>query len=205
MKYETRRGRRADARIVRKLLASILREHGLTAVDESADLEIARFGESDPSRDDFVAVCGGKIVGFVIVVPLSGCAGELSHVFVERKHRGRRVGTMLIGRATEAARARRYVSLHLSTMKTFASACTYYEQHGWVRERADGAGSVFFTLRLREVPREVSRLLPPIPRTLHGVLSLLDRFTRLRERLARDLTSERTAPSTRDDRDERSD
>jgi GNAT superfamily N-acetyltransferase len=196
--HEIRRGRRADARIVRKVLASILREHGLTAV-ENADPEVARFGESDPSRDDFVAVAGGQVVGFVIVVPLGEGAGELSHVFVERAHRGRGVGTMLITRALEAARTRRYVSVHLATMKAFADACSYYERHGWLRERTDGAGSIFFTRHL-----EVPRVLPPIPRPLHGILSLLDRFARLRERLERELATARTGPSPRDNRQQRS-
>ncbi len=125
---------------------------------------------------------GGKIVGFIIVFPSRGGAGELSKVFVARPRRGRGVGTMLIARALEAAKKRGYVSLHLSTNKAFPEACAYYERHRWVRRSADDAASIIYAIRLREVP-----VLPPPPPLLHGVLALLEKFTRLRERLRHDL------------------
>lgn len=202
--YGLRRGRASDARAVRRILSSVLSEHGLKVVDLRADVEIARYADVDPSKDRFVAVFEGKVIGFAIVVPInggggasdtSGAAGELSHVFVERAHRRHGVGTLLIARAVDAAKARGHVSLHLSTMEAFVAACSYYERHGWIREK-EARGSIFFKLPLAAPPpvaQEPAPLLPPIPWTLHGVLSLLSRFARVRERLERDLAPKRAA------------
>lgn len=198
--YEIRRGRRTDARTVRTVFNGVLREHKLNRVDVDRLREIVRFGESGPSSDHFVAVSRGAILGFAVAVPLSSRAGELSHVFVERAHRGRGVGTALIARVMKAAETRGYAGMHLSTLNAFAGACGYYERHGWTRGREDAAGSIFFSRPLRNEQRdEVTRPLPPISRTLHGVLTLLDRFTRLRARLERDRVAKPPEPSQRTD------
>ncbi len=196
--YELRRGRHADARIVRQILADALREHGLKAISGRADVEIDTFGDDDESKDCFVALSGGKVIGFVIVAPIDASSAELSHVFVDRAHRRHGVGTLLIARAVDASKERGYDTLHLSTMNAFRGAAAYYERHGWTREgegdrdRDRDDGSIFFMRRLRPV-REAPHIVAPIPRTLTGVLSLLDRFTRLRDRLARDLAPPQVA------------
>ena len=203
--YELRRGRRADARIVRNVLAAVLREHRLKAIAGRADVEVDAFGGGDPSSDHFVAVCGGKVIGFVIVAKVGAESAELSHVFVERAHRRRGVGSLLIARAIDASKERGYDTLHLSTMSAFRGAADYYERHGWTREREGDDGSIFFMRRLRSTP-EAPRVAPPVPRSLRGILSLLNRFTQLRDRLERDLATETTAAETipRDDRTPRS-
>jgi GNAT superfamily N-acetyltransferase len=209
--YELRRGRRADARIVRKILVAALREHGLRAVAGLADVNIDAFGDDEASKDQFVAVFGGKVIGFVIVAPIDARSAELSHVFVDRAHRRRGAGSLLLARAIDASRERGYDTLHLSTMNAFRGAAGYYERHGWTREgegdhdRDRDDGSMFFMRRLRPVP-EAPRIAAPIPRTLHAILSLLDRFTRLRDRLARDVATPPSAggASPRADRHSRS-
>ncbi len=184
LKHKLRRGRPADAAVVQRLLRSILSEHRLTTIVAEPEPEVAAFGCSDPLRDDFVAVSGGNVVGFIIVLPLPGGAGEISKVFVARSHRGCGVGTMLIARAIKVAKARDYVGLHLSTLEVFAAARAYYERHGWVRESADGAESIHYSIRLRDLP---SLQPPPLPRLLVALLSLLAWATGLRARLLRDL------------------
>jgi GNAT superfamily N-acetyltransferase len=199
--FQVRRGRRAEAPMVRKLLASILCEHGLRTVDARADTGIVRFGASDTSHDDLVAVRGDEVIGFLVLAALGEGAAELSHVFVGRTHRGRGVGTALVARAIEIAKARGYERLHLSTLEAFADARAYYARHGWIHEEEDGTGSLFFTLHLRQAPRESTpespRLVAPLPRTLRGVLSLLDRFTRLRAQLESELAVQAQAPADR--------
>lgn len=177
LKYSLRRGRPADARIVRKLFVAIVVEHGLAAVEAPhLDVDLATFGERERSRNDFVVVFGGKIVGFAIVLAaLGGGGGELLKLFVKRTHRGRGVGTMLIDRATEVARTRGYDSLRLTTTEAFSGAHAYYERRGWVRESTDGAVPIVYGLRLRAIP---PLLLPPVPRLLEMILFLLDWGTR---------------------------
>lgn len=76
--YLVRRGRRADAPMVRNLLSSVLHEHGLAAMDATADTGIVAFGVSGPSRDDLVAVCDDEVIGFLDLAALSDGAAELS-------------------------------------------------------------------------------------------------------------------------------
>lgn len=187
LKYKLRRGRLDDARVVKKIFFSTLSEHGFAAIDANVNPEVATFGAADPTRDDFVAVSGGKVVGFIILVAARRGAGELSKVFITRSHRGRGVGTMLIARAVEAANTRGYPSLHLSTNAAFAGACAYYEHHGWERESTEDPEALLYRLRLREAPR----LLPPMPPLLRGVLSLLEKLTQRRERLVQNLAQAR--------------
>ena len=177
LKYSLRRGRPADARIVRKLFLAIVVEHGLVAVEAPhLDVDLATFGEREHGRDDFVVVSGGKVVGFAIVVAaLAGRRGELLKLFVRRSHRGRGVGTMLLERATQAAKTRGHDSLRLTTTEAFRAAHGYYERRGWVRESSDGAMPIIYGLRLRELPAQVpAHLLPPIPRLLEAILVMLE-------------------------------
>ena len=195
LSYSIRRGRRADARFVRKLFFAVVREHGLPVLDAPhLDVELPTFGGSDSSRDDFVAVFGGKIVGFVILLPAPGGVGEVAKLFVRRAHRGRGVGTSLLARATEAANARGYETLRLFTTEPFADAHRYYERRGWVRDSAEGAVLIRYGIRLCEAP-QLPRIAPPLPWFLLAVLALLERVTRLRARLVRNLATQQISKS----------
>jgi GNAT superfamily N-acetyltransferase len=115
------------------IFLSALREHGFAAIEENINVEIANFGlGNDPMKDEFVAVSGGKVFGFLILGPTTqpGC-GELLKVFVDRSHRGRGVGSMLIEQCLETAKERGYRELMLETHTAFAAARRYYEKRGW--------------------------------------------------------------------------
>ncbi len=133
LKYRVRRGHRGDARTVVDLFFSVLREHGFDVVEDEVDAEVASFGSgTNPARDDYVVVSGGKICGFMILGPTTqpGCA-ELRKVFVARSHRRRGAGTLLIRECVQAAKERGCRELMLETHTAFAAARRYYEKHGW--------------------------------------------------------------------------
>ena len=187
LKYKVRRGRPADAPVALKIFLSALREHGFLTIAGSVDnAELTSFGVREPTRDDFVAVSGGKVVGFVTLVQDCDRTAELTKVFVAPSHRDRGVGTMLITRAVETAQARGYEGLHLETSDVFAVARRYYERHGWKRspgdERVEGRTTTTYRLSLLGARRAA-----PVPLELPGflvwILSLLGSALRLKKRL----------------------
>jgi GNAT superfamily N-acetyltransferase len=132
LKYKVRRGYRGDAWAVREIFFSALREHGFAVIAENLNAEIADFGlGKNPVQDDFVAISGGKVCGFLILLRDSEVCGELSKVFVARSHRGLGIGTMLIERCIQTAIERDYRELILETHTAFREARRYYERHGW--------------------------------------------------------------------------
>lgn len=132
-KYRVRSGHQGDAKPVREIFLAALREHGFADTEANINSEIATFGaRTDPLRDDFVVVSASKVCGFLILRPTTqpGCA-ELMKVFVARSHRGRGVGSMLIQRCVETAKARGFRELMLETHTAFRAARAHYEKHGW--------------------------------------------------------------------------
>jgi GNAT superfamily N-acetyltransferase len=153
--YNVRRGFRSDAGEARGIFLSALREHGFAAIKENINAEIADFGRGKSTQDDFVAVSGGKVCGFLILGPPSqddcgelirilgapsrAACGELLKVFVKPSHRGHGVGSMLIAECIKTARERGYRELMLETHAAFADARRYYEKHGWTQVPRFGA------------------------------------------------------------------
>lgn len=188
LRYKVRRGRPADAPVALKIFLSALREHGFLTIAGSVDqAELASFGVREPTRDDFVAVSGGKVVGFVTSVQRCDRTAELTKVFVAPSHRDRGVGTMLITRAVQTARARGYEALHLETSEAFAGARRYYERHGWERspgEESVEGNSTTTTYRLSLLGARRAAPVPlELPRFLRLILSLLGSALRLKQRL----------------------
>jgi hypothetical protein len=70
-KYRVRKGFRSDAGEVRDIFLSTLREHGFAAVKDNINPENASFGLGNESQDDFVAVSGGKVCGFLILAAVA--------------------------------------------------------------------------------------------------------------------------------------
>lgn len=130
-----RSGEPRDVRAAARILVSAFAEHGLRLlIDVRRDPDLAAFGTTgDGSRDDFVAVSGGKVCGFLVLLRRTAACGEIKHVFVASSHRGRGVGTSLLEHAKQRARDRGYRRLVLETDAVFANACRYYERHGWSR------------------------------------------------------------------------
>jgi GNAT superfamily N-acetyltransferase len=195
LKYAVRRGNRADARTVLKIFFAALDEHGFARTKTNVNPEVATFGLGDPRRDDFVVTYRGKVVGFVIVLPMAARTGELAKLFVTRSHRARGVGTILMDTAIEAAKRRGYVSVLLETRVEFASALEYYERHGWVCAASTPSSplrtyqrDLIDTLDARE---HASQLVAakPLPLFLMSILTTLLRYRgkakQLRGRLAK--------------------
>jgi GNAT superfamily N-acetyltransferase len=95
----------------------------------------ARTEESFPTRaaervdDTTVAVVGGTVAGFVMVV-----GDEVEQVYVAGAHRGTGVAAVLIGEAERQVRAHGHAQAWLAVAPGNARARAFYERAGWADE-----------------------------------------------------------------------
>ena len=92
--------------------------------DESFDVRAAeRVGDTS------VAVVGGDVVGFVMVV-----GDEVEQVYVSRDHRGSGIADVLLDSAERQVAANSHTVAWLAVATGNARARRFYERHGWVDE-----------------------------------------------------------------------
>ena len=83
-----------------------------------------------------VAVYEGTVVGMATVQTListaeGGPVGLLEDVIVDRKFRGRGIGTLLLDHIVDWGRSQNLKRLQLLADRENSSALAYYEKHGW--------------------------------------------------------------------------
>ena len=81
-----------------------------------------------PARipDTTVAIAGGEVAGFVMVV-----GDELEQVYVSADHRGSGVAAVLIAEAERQVKANGYAEAWLAVATGNARARRFYERSGW--------------------------------------------------------------------------
>jgi GNAT superfamily N-acetyltransferase len=101
------------------------------------ELVAARTPESFSSRaaqrvgDTVVAVVGGAVAGFVMVVD-----DEVEQVYVSSRHRGTGVAAALLGEAERRVRTNGHERAWLAVVAGNARARRFYERMGWTDEGA---------------------------------------------------------------------
>jgi GNAT superfamily N-acetyltransferase len=101
------------------------------------ELVAARTAESFSSRaaqrvgDTVVAVVGGAVAGFVMVVD-----DEVEQVYVSSRHRGTGVAAALLGEAERRVRTNGHERAWLAVVAGNARARRFYERMGWTDEGA---------------------------------------------------------------------
>jgi ribosomal protein S18 acetylase RimI-like enzyme len=101
------------------------------------ELVAARTPESFSSRaaqrvgDTVVAVVGGAVAGFVMVVD-----DEVEQVYVSSRHRGSGVAAALLGEAERRVRTNGHERAWLAVVAGNARARRFYERMGWTYEGA---------------------------------------------------------------------
>ncbi len=78
----------------------------------------------------FVALEKDQVVGYAGLLQVGG-EGHVTNLAVEREHRRRGIGEMLLGRLVEAARQRGIEGLALEVRKSNEAAIQLYEKHGF--------------------------------------------------------------------------
>ena len=96
------------------------------------ELTAARQADSFRTRaaqrigDTTVAVIGGEVAGFTMVV-----GGEVEQVYVAARHRGTGVADLLLDDAERRIRAGGHTAAWLAVVPGNARARRFYERHGW--------------------------------------------------------------------------
>jgi GNAT superfamily N-acetyltransferase len=128
-----RRATAADAPVVAQIWRTGWHDgHAGVVPDE---LVAARTDESFDTRaaerlaDTSVAVVGGAVAGFVMVV-----GDEVEQVYVSRAHRGSGIADLLLDSAERQVRANSYPIAWLAVATGNARARRFYERRGWADE-----------------------------------------------------------------------
>ena len=128
----TREARENDVDAILALLEEWLPDEALTV----KRAEVVRAAISDERHVLLVAEVDGEVVGFLLLVIfydlLEGAlVGYIQDLYVRANSRSRGLGTALLERAVEEARARGAVELHVSVHPDNRPAIRFYERRGF--------------------------------------------------------------------------
>jgi len=144
-----RRAQPTDHDAVVALVFDILRPFGIDPDPHGLDADVMRFGDADPSVDEFVVEAGGRVVGSIALRDRGDGTGHVSKFFVDAAVRGRGIGRTLLEQAVAEARTRGLRELDLDTRSQFEAAIHLYESTGWKRgPDPQGVCDRTYTLRL---------------------------------------------------------
>lgn len=122
----------ADAKEVRALIFSVLREYGLTPDPEGTDRDLDDI-EANYLPDGLfdVLVEDGRIIGTVGVYPKGEGVCELRKMYLERNARGRGLGRRMLEHACARARELGFRSMELETAGALKEAISLYIAWGF--------------------------------------------------------------------------
>jgi putative acetyltransferase len=142
-----------DPRVIALLDTHVTRARAETAAGSAHALDLA--GLKAPDMTFWSAWEGDQVVGVGALRQLSPAHGEIKSMHTAETARGRGVGSALLRRIMETARARgmRRLSLETGSWAYFLPARALYARHGFVEcgpfgEYREDPNSVFMTLDL---------------------------------------------------------
>ena len=121
-------------------MAVLLTELGYPTTDDRLRSRL-RQGHEDSSTTTLVAEAGGEVVGcmsltFTPYFPDGSTMCRITALVVGSRHRGRGVGSVLVARAIDEARARACATLEVTTAERRTDAQRFYERGGFSRASA---------------------------------------------------------------------
>lgn len=131
----------------------IMRSLGVEPEPEDIDYALATFGkEREIPLNDFVAVDGERLVGSVILKPITPSIAEMTGFYVRTDCQGQGVGYKLIKTALSTAIETGYEQIVLTTNENMTAAISLYESLGWVRQhmKPDNGADYLYSLNLRK-------------------------------------------------------
>ena len=150
---QIRKARPEDNNEVTAFAFEIMRSLGVEPDPETIDYALATIGkERDIHSSDFVAVCGERPVGSVILKTITSSIAELTGFYVRTDFQGRGVGYKLIKTALSTAIETGYERVVLTTNRNMAAAISLYKSFGWVRQhmKPDNGADYLYSLSLRK-------------------------------------------------------
>jgi putative acetyltransferase len=105
------------------------------------DSDLGTLGSNPKACAELVATMDDVVAGVAILTRSGDNAGKLTGFYVDAKWRGRGIGSALLARVTNAARAAGLSRLHLQTWHFMKAAIHLYERANWTRSADPPAGS----------------------------------------------------------------
>jgi putative acetyltransferase len=132
--FQIRPATNADSQAVRRLVFSILRDHGLapdpTSTDaDLADLEAAYFARG--GSFDVLVDRTGQVLGSVGISPIDDRRCELRKMYLAAECRGQGLGKLLLEHAIGRARELGFRRIELETAAVLVAAVRLYEAFGF--------------------------------------------------------------------------
>jgi len=124
----------ADAEAVRSLVFGILAEYGLACDPAATDRDLFDVESNYAGRGGCFEVLideSGNIVGSWGLYPLRQSVCELRKMYLDRSHRGRGIGKIIVKRAIERARALGFGRIELETARVLGEAISLYNSFGF--------------------------------------------------------------------------
>ena len=134
MEYSLRAISSADERVVRTLVASVMREYGLRADLENTDADLADIAASYTARGGAFRVLtdeSGTIVGCGGLYPLADGEAEIRKMYFVPAARGKGYGRRLLGELLDEAKRRGYRRVVLETASVLKEAIALYRRAGF--------------------------------------------------------------------------
>jgi putative acetyltransferase len=138
MKFVSARGE--DGPAVRELVFAVLAEYGLRPDPERTDRDLFDIQAAYASRGgcfELLVNDSDVLAGCYGLYPLGDGACELRKMYLQREHRGRGLGKLILRRALEQARALGFQRLQLETACALTEAVALYESFGFRRFTPD--------------------------------------------------------------------
>lgn len=148
-----RKARPEDNEEVTAFAFEIMRSLGVEPDPENIDYALATFGKKrEIPLSDFVAVDGERLVGSVILKPITPSIAEMSGFYVRTDFQGQGVGYNLIKTVLSNAIETGYEQVVLTTNRNMTAAISLYESFGWVRQhvKPDNGADYLYLLNLRK-------------------------------------------------------
>lgn len=127
----------ADGPAVRKLIFSILEEHGLPVDPHGTDADLDDISVRYRHGRFWVLDDAGSVVGSCALYPVRDGVAELRKMYVERRLRGQGWGRRLLETALAAARDDGYARVELETASVLKEAIAMYGRYGFKRVARD--------------------------------------------------------------------
>jgi len=131
--FEVRAARSQDAREMAELLSTVAEERDGIATEPPVDVDAYAQQFAVSSGRCLVAVAGGALIGMIHVAESRFGVGDLA-MLVERRWRGRGVGSALVAATIDRARNEGLHKLSLDVFPHNNAAIALYHKFGFVEE-----------------------------------------------------------------------
>ena len=131
-----RRAAKADIARIKEILFHALHQYQIVLPKDYPVGDIDAIGTDHDRGASFVLLRGGRVIGFVVLRPVSNDTMALKRLYLDATERKKGLGRQMLANAVQFARQAGYSQMSLETASKFGEAVRLYRQCGF-REQPD--------------------------------------------------------------------